>query len=152
MNIDIAVCLPREAETVALLRSTITDALRLFGATDDCIDDIKLAVSEAATNVIDHAGDEDEYEVAVHVDDLQCAISVKNSGRGFDSSTLDGGMPSQDSARGRGIAIMHAIMDNFDLTSAPETGTIVHLVKNLTVRPDSPLGRLRQKSSRNNRS
>lgn len=143
MNIDIAVCLPREAESVSLLRSSITDTLRRFGVADDCIDDIRLAVSEAATNVIDHADVEDDYEVAVHLDNRRCAISVKNAGRGFDASTLDGGMPSHDSPRGRGIAIMHSVMDSVDLTSAPEAGTIVHLVRNLTVRPDSPLARLR---------
>jgi serine/threonine-protein kinase RsbW len=143
VEINMAVCLPRDAETVPLVRSAIAQTLRVFGADEDCVYEVSLAVSEACTNVVTHASGDDEYEVVIHVNESRCSIDVKDTGAGFDSSSLTDAMPSPDSARGRGVAIMRAVMDNVDLTSSPEAGTIVHLVRNLTVRKDSPLLRLR---------
>ena len=36
-------------------------------------------------------------------------------------------------------AIMGAVMDHVEFRSEPEAGTVVHLVKELTFRPDAPL-------------
>ena len=129
-----AVCLPQEAETVGLVRAAITNTLRVFGVDDECIDDIRLAVSEACTNVVQHAAGEDEYEVVVHVENGTCSVSVKNTGQGFDASSLTGVLPGPESARGRGVAIMQAVMDGVEFRSTPEQGTIVHLVRDLTFR------------------
>ena len=52
MHLDVAVCLPRESETVSLIRTVVTHALRTLGVTSSCIDDVRLALSEAATNVV----------------------------------------------------------------------------------------------------
>ena len=147
MKIEISLCLPREAETVALVRSTVTNTLLMFGVTDECAEDVRLAVSEAATNVILHAGSADEYEITVTVDDEQCVIRVKNTGDGFDAASLQGVMPSTDSARGRGVAIMHAVMDAVDMVSTPEEGTVVHLVRDIQVSPEGPLARLRSRAA-----
>ena len=137
-----AVCLPKEAETVSLIRSATAHILETFGVTADCAEDILLALSEACTNVIDHASTDDEYEVQVRVEDEQCAISVKNTGTGFDAAGLSGAIPDPHSARGRGVAIMRAVMDTVDFDSDPEAGTIVHLVRALIMRNDAPMGRL----------
>lgn len=145
MLIEMAVCLPQEAETVALVRAAIADTLSLIGVDDGCIDDIRLAVSEACTNVIEHAAGDDEYEVSVQVDAGQCTINVKNTGSGFDAASLSGVMPDALSARGRGVAIMQAVMDVADFNSSSESGTIVHLVRSLSFRPDGPLPRIQRK-------
>jgi serine/threonine-protein kinase RsbW len=134
--------LPKEAETVALVRSSVTGTLLMLGVEEDCAEDIRLALSEACTNVVQHASSDDEFEVTVQVDAQHCAISVKNTGDGFDGAALRGVMPGGDSLRGRGVAIMHAVMDTADFTSSPESGTIVHLVRDLTVKDASPLARL----------
>ena len=134
MRIDVAVCLPQEAETVALIRGAVTSTLSLFGVDDECVEDIRLALSEACTNVIEHAHATDEYEVRVQMDDNQCEISVKNNGNGFDFAALEGQMPGGESARGRGVAIMRAVMDQVRFSSEPREGTIVHLVKREPVR------------------
>lgn len=99
-----------------------------------------LALSEACTNVITHAATEDEYEVQVRVDDQKCVISVKNTGNGFDAGQVTGIMPDPDSARGRGVAIMHALMDTVDFNSDSDGGTVVRLARNLTLRADAPVG------------
>lgn len=148
MRLDVAVCLPRDSETVALVRAAITNTLTLFGVTDECVEEIRLALSEACTNVVEHASVDDEYEVRVLVDEDRCEISVTNKGNGFDARALTGVMPDGDSARGRGVAIMHALMDNVEFRSEPEAGTIVRLVKRLSVRADGPMARLRRDTRR----
>lgn len=145
MNVDVALCLPRDAETVGLVRKVTADALMTFGVAESCIDDILLALSEACTNVLDHAAVEDEYEVRVQVDVERCELSIKNTGNGFDAHQLADVMPDGDSPRGRGVAIMRAVMDHVNFVSEPEAGTIVHLVKGLSVRDGGPLARLRER-------
>lgn len=144
MNLKFAVCLPRDAETVGIVRGVVANALRSFGVTPGCVEDISLALSEACTNVIEHAAADDLYEVHLEVDETHCAISVKNTGIGFDSTALAGVMPGIDSPRGRGVAIMRAVMDQVEFSSEPETGTIVHLVKTLSVDAGAPFARLRR--------
>lgn len=147
MKVDVALCLPREASTVSLIRGVVSHALARFGVTAPCVEDICLALSEACTNVIDHAAVDDEYEIRLQVDEQRCAISVKNTGNGFDATSLSGVMPGIDSARGRGVAIMKAVMDRVDFASEPETGTIVHLVKGLSFDGHGPLARLRRSAT-----
>lgn len=142
MKLKVEVCLPREAETVRLIRGVVRDAMVHFGVNQECTDDIQLALSEACNNVVDHATADDEYEVSVELEDDECSIAVKNVGGGFDAESLAGVMPDPSSARGRGVAIMRAVMDQVEFRSEPEAGDIVHLVKTLDLIPDGPLQRL----------
>ncbi len=146
MNLEVAVCLPRDAETVSLIRGVVANALRSFGVSGKCVDDIRLALSEACTNVIEHAADDDEYELRLMIDEQRCAMSVRNTGDGFDANALGGVMPDAASPHGRGVAIMRVLMDRVEFESEEQAGTIVHLVKDLTVDVDAPLARLHRRS------
>jgi len=142
--LDVAVCLPQEAQTVAVSRAVVREGLLALGVTQECVDDICLALSEACTNVVDHAVAEDEYEVRLRADEDRCFLSVKNTGPGFDAGSLGDTLPDPSSARGRGVAIMHAVMDHVAFGSEPEAGTIVHLVKTLAFEPGSLFDRSRR--------
>lgn len=148
MLLDVVVCLPKEAETVGLIRAVLKDGLSRFGVTGDCIDDILLALIEAGTNVVEHAVADDEYEVGLEIDEFNCAITIRNTGEDFDAAALGDLMPDPSSPRGRGVAIMRAVTDQVDLDSTPTAGTIVKLVKSLDVTPDGPLARVRDKHRR----
>lgn len=139
MNLKIALCLPRDGKTVALVRAVAMDALTRFGVTHECIDDVGLALSEACANVIRHADESDEYEVTLEVDNVRCAITVIDTGRGLDIGNLPGTMPEPSSLGGRGMALMRALTDEVDFVSEPASGTIVHLIKMLTLSPGAPL-------------
>lgn len=142
MELDVALSLPRDTETVSMVRALVVDNLRRLGVTEDCIDDIRLALSEAVTNVVQHATTEDDYEVRLQVRDLVCSVIVRDCGRGFDFESLGDAMPDPTSPRGRGVAIMRAVLDAVRFEPHPEQGTIAQLVKRLEVLPDSPLDRL----------
>jgi len=147
MDLDVTVCLPQEADTVWLVRNVVRHALNAFGVHEACIEDIALALSEACSNVIEHASSSDQYEVHLHVDEDVCELRVVNTGDdGLDAGQLAGVMPGASSASGRGVAIMRAVMDIVDFRSEPEIGTIVHLVKGLTLREDGLMARLRNRT------
>lgn len=146
MELDIALCLPREAETVGIVRDVAVAALVRLGVTRDCTEDIRLALSEACTNVVDHSTVDDEYEVRLQVTGHTCEVRVVDTGRGFDVVSLSDAPVPTDSPRGRGIRLMHALTDGIAFDSRPEAGTIVHLVKELEVVPNSPLGRLARRA------
>lgn len=143
LKIEVALCLPRDAASVAVARDVTMAALTQLGVDAECVDDIRLAVSEASANVIEHAGSGDEYEVRLDITEKVCEIRVVDSGHGFDFESLGDEMPDPMSPRGRGLALMHALVDGVDFVSAPESGTVVRLVKWLDLGPGSPLGRLR---------
>ena len=142
MEIEIALSLPREAETVAIVRDVGVGALTRLGVERNCIEDIRLALSEACTNVVDHSNADDEYEVRLQVNNTTCEVRVVDTGRGFDAVQLMNEPAPVDSPRGRGLTLMHALVDTIHFTSEPEAGTIVHLVKSLEVEPGGPLARL----------
>ena len=142
MKLDVAVCLPQESESVGVIRRVITGALSTFGVTEASVDDVALALSEACTNVVDHAADDDEYEVRVLMVDDLLTISVKNTSGEVDAASLEGKLPDETSVDGRGVAIMRALMDRVDFMSERESGTIVRLQKRLEADPDGPLARL----------
>ena len=144
MKLEVALSLPQEAETVAIVRAMVANTMKSLGVTDSCVDDVVLALSEACTNVVEHAAPQDEYVVRLELDDHRCAISVTNTGTGFDAEGLGDEPAGVDSERGRGVAIMHAVMDHVSFRSEPERGTIVHLVKTIDIDPDGPIARIRR--------
>ncbi len=129
-------------QSVGIVRDVAVMAPQRLGVTSDCAEDIGLAVSEACTNVIDHSGADDEYEVKLDVDGDRCEVRAIDAGRGFDVGELTSARPDPGSPRGRGVLLMRALVDSSDFRSEPEAGTIVHLVKALDLDPAGALSRL----------
>ena len=139
MEIDFVLCLPREGSSVPVVRHICGDALRTLGIEDESVHAIELAVTEACTNVLDHAsGGEEEYEVTFSVSDDKVVIKVTDEGSGFDHQrSRPWALPSDES--GRGILLMSMLVDDLRFVSKPDEGTIVHLEKTLRLREDSVL-------------
>lgn len=83
---DVEFCLvfPRESLSVPVMRRVLGDTLSRLGIDDGCIDDLLLAVTEACTNVLRHAGPGRRYELVAHVGSQRCLLEVVDSGRGID--------------------------------------------------------------------
>jgi serine/threonine-protein kinase RsbW len=135
-------CLPRDSSTLSVVRHITASALEELGVVSEEIGDVILALTEAAANVVKHSGADDQYEVHLVIENNTCEIRVVDSGRGFDSDSLGVNMAGPSEERGRGMALMAALVDSVRFESRPEAGTIVHLVKDLELRPDGPLRRL----------
>lgn len=143
MDMRFSLALPRDALSIPVIRRVVGDALRGLGVAEDCVDDVLVAASEACTNVVQHARATGEYEVTGHVDDGTCMLKITDWGRGPRPAPApappDRGVLSES---GRGIKIMRALVDDLDIDSSPDRGTVVHLRKRLTWRDGALVGRL----------
>ncbi len=128
MEINLELQLPRDEQSIPVVRHLCRHALKEVGVDPDCGADIEVALSEACTNVLKHAGPGEEYGVNFTLDQDHCAISVIDSGHGFDGRSARSD-PSAE--RGRGIELMRALVDRVNFESTPEAGTVVHLEKQL---------------------
>jgi serine/threonine-protein kinase RsbW len=162
---DVRFCLvfPRESLSIPVMRRVLGDTLSRLGVDEDSVSDLLLAVTEACTNVLRHAGPGRRYEVVVKVGRNRCVLQVLDSGRGMDPSRLHAARRrhlrrppvrpvtlltrrvtdvSQLAESGRGMAIMRACVDNVSLRSEPGQGTVVQLRKRIELRDDAPLANL----------
>ena len=142
MEIKFTLLLPRDALSVPVVRRVLDSSMRTLGVNEDCLTDIEIALTEACTNVLDHAAAGDEYQVVAGLDDSRCVIEVVDTGRGFDAEHLGHSDADPSSEEGRGIQLIRALVDRVHFRSRPETGMIVHLEKDLEYNEGSPLQRL----------
>ena len=148
-QVTLSLQLPRDRLSVPVTRHLIRAAMHEVGVVAEDGDAVELAVTEACANVIDHSGPGDAYDVAVTISPTACHIRVVDVGRGFDHRALTTPqMAGHDAEHGRGMALMHALVDQVRFESEPERGTMVHLVKLLTFDETSTARRLMREAAR----
>ncbi|MDQ1697727.1 MAG: serine/threonine-protein kinase RsbW [Frankiaceae bacterium] len=147
MEIKFTLLLPRDALSVPVVRRVLNSSMRTLGVEESCLADIEIALTEACTNVLDHANKGDEYQIVAGIDDSSCVIEVLDTGRGFDAEHLGHAEADPSAEEGRGIQLIRALVDRVHFRSRPETGMIVHLEKELVYTQDSPLQRLSERGT-----
>ncbi len=138
MDLTLRLALPREGKSVPVVRTILKHALHAIGVERDVIGDLELALTEACTNVLDHAGGTEEYEVVASINGAVCRIEVVDKGVGYDASAGfdDRGHDAED---GRGLALMKAVSDRVEVVRGTEEGTVVRIEKQLALRGDALL-------------
>jgi serine/threonine-protein kinase RsbW len=131
MRIQVVLTLPREAVSVPLARRTVSAALHSAGIDPDCLAEVEVALSEACTNVYNHANHGEIYEVVINISDDQLTMDVVDSGSGFGTHHVQGGMPEPTAEGGRGVALMTEFTDHAVFDSVTGEGGSVHLMKRL---------------------
>ncbi len=126
------VTLPAHRESLALLRHIMRgfrDAYEIGAAT---MDDIVLAISEAATNVVLHAygSRPGTLTVVAHMEDGRLHVLVRDHGAGI--------TPPDDTPRpGHGLALMDHVAATLEIVGGP-VGTDVLMTFDLTAGHDHP--------------
>ena len=148
-QVTLSLQLPRDRLSVPVTRHLIRAAMHEVGVVAEDGHAVELAVTEACANVIDHSGPGDAYDVAVTISPTACHIRVVDVGRGFDHQALTTPqMAGHEAEHGRGMALMHALVDQVRFESEPERGTMVHLVKLLTFDETSTARRLMREAAK----
>ncbi|MEV6931158.1 ATP-binding protein [Dactylosporangium sp. NPDC051485] len=142
MRLQFSLELPRDAARVRDARRTLDGALAGAGVTQECRDDIRLALTEACGNVVSHASLATQYHIDVTVDGGLCVIEVTDDGGGFDPQrvpAVDAEPAPEEPARlpesGRGLHVLAAVVERLDVVSVEDTGTLVRFSKHLTWDP-----------------
>jgi anti-sigma regulatory factor (Ser/Thr protein kinase) len=136
LNHTLRLTLPARAENIAVVRQALAGVAGALGATDKLVDDIKTAVSEAATNVVAHAypeGEEGPLEVCATLTGRNLEILVRDRGTGIQPRPVDGESPSLRV----GLALIGALTDSFSVSGEEGQGTEVKLVFDLYRDADS---------------
>jgi serine/threonine-protein kinase RsbW len=113
--------IPARPEYITLCRLALTGIGRLRALSDELLADLKLALTEAASNSVRHAyGGRDVGVVEISYELLpdRLVIEVTDEGGGFDP-TEAAGPPDELSEGGLGIAIIRAIADEVQIAARP---------------------------------
>jgi anti-sigma regulatory factor (Ser/Thr protein kinase) len=134
VNIQFSVRLPTDAQSVPLVRGLLRQALAYLDVVSECVEEVVLALTEACANVVQHASEHEEYEVDVAIDDLVCRISVLDFGEGFDATAAHNEARSALEG-GRGLVLMHALVDQLAFVQDADGRHRVTLEKQLITAP-----------------
>jgi serine/threonine-protein kinase RsbW len=119
--VTVRLTIPARAEYITLCRLALTGIGRLRELSDELLADLKLALTEAASNSVRHAyGDKDPgvVEIAYELFPDRLVIEVTDEGEGFDPAQAEVNAV-EFSEGGLGIAIIRAIADEVEIGAQP---------------------------------
>ncbi len=119
---DIRLTLPANPQNVVYIRHVVAELAAGQGLPQDVVDDVKLAVTEACTNVVRHAYDSEDgqLDVSVEPQDAELTITITDRGRGLRPS------PNSDGC-GLGLPLMAALASALEFEPAGEQGSRVRM-------------------------
>ena len=135
MNPDLELTLPARAENVAVVRHAFGGLGDVLDVPDQTLSDIKLAVTEACTNVVVHAYPDREGALGVRaaVDDRRLTVVVVDTGRGI--------LPRPDSpGLGLGLPLIATLAESLELGTGPSDETEVRMTFDLDGAQTETLG------------
>ena len=115
---DIRLTLPARPENVAVVRQVVDALAEALALPDSVSEDMRLAVTEACSNVVRHAYNGEEGTIDVIVQPIEDAleVTVSDAGRGVG--------PSPDSAGpGLGLSLIAALTDTLEVERSLESGS-----------------------------
>jgi serine/threonine-protein kinase RsbW len=124
----IELTVPAKAQYLSSIRQLAFDAAQSASLGEDETQDFNLAVIEAATNAIRHSKC-DRITVAFTTDADGVTARVIDKGCGFKFNARRRNFPSPEKQGGRGIPLMHNLVDSVKVESRADCGTEVVLVK-----------------------
>jgi len=115
---DIRLTLPARAQNVTVVRHVVAALAESLGFPSKLVEDIRLAVTEACTNVVRHAyiGTEGPLDVSIAPHERGMTIVVSDRGRGLQPN------PGSDGP-GLGLPLIAALADELDIEHGPDAGS-----------------------------
>lgn len=119
---DVRLSMPALAENVALVRHVVGAVAEAVRLSPQAVENVKLAVTEACTNVVRHAyaGDEGPLHVAAEPDGGWLTVVVSDRGNGLRQS------PDRDGP-GLGLPLIAALADTLEIGPGPQRGSVLRM-------------------------
>jgi serine/threonine-protein kinase RsbW len=128
-NSDVRLTLPARPENIPVIRHVLGAFAEALQLPPDLVEDMRLAVTEACSNVVRHAYDRDRpgpIDVLVRPDGDRLHVIVSDRGRGMG--------PSPDiEGPGLGLPLIAALADSLEVQEAPTRGNRLRM--SFTSRP-----------------
>lgn len=119
---DLVLSLPARAENVAVVRHAFGGLGEALAVSEQLLSDIKLAVTEACTNVVIHAYPDTEgpMEIRAALGDEELSVIVRDEGRGV--------VPRADSpGLGLGLPLIATLTESLELGTGDDNATEVRM-------------------------
>jgi serine/threonine-protein kinase RsbW len=134
---DSRLCLeiPVSSRFLHVAANFVRSASVLYGCDEDAMEAIEIAAMEGVENVIDHARLDSRARIKIFVEfeNEQVIVEIRDRGvpwpREVLSGTVGHEMPPAESPRGRGLAMMRALMDQVTTQMSPDGEKILRLMK-----------------------
>ena len=107
-------------------------AIEQLNVDKEDIEDIKVAVSEACTNAIKHSLD-NKFSVEYTIFENGLTITIIDSGKGYDVDSIDVPNLEEPKESGLGLFIIQSLMDEVEIKSNINYGTVIKMTKYLGV-------------------
>lgn len=123
-------------ESVDTAEEVVLDAARELGFQEEIQQQIGMAVRESVVNAVVHGNCYNRHKkirVSVSKAPDRLTVTVADEGKGFDINSLSDPLAKENLLNqcGRGIFLMKAFMDEFQVRALKPTGTEFRLVKYL---------------------
>jgi serine/threonine-protein kinase RsbW len=123
--------IPAKPEYITLVRLALTGLAGLRPLPDETVGDLKLAVTEAASNSVRHAyaNGDGVVDIVYELQDDRLVVEVADNGQGFIHPPREDARSDLDEG-GLGIAIIQALADEFEVGAGPDgAGSRLRFVK-----------------------
>ena len=132
---DLCLAVDPVVSALAGARDLVRSFLRGFGLPEQTVFDVVLSVQEACKNAIRFSGSERPVDVTVSVRAGEVGFVIRDHGVGFAPRPIElGTHPDPGDAQGRGLFLMHCLMDDLEITR--DRGAIVRARKTVSSAPD----------------
>jgi serine/threonine-protein kinase RsbW len=122
---------PGKPDYVGTMRLTLSSIASNMGFDIESIEDIKVAVSEACTNIVCHSHPDFDftYDVTCEITDDKLNITVEDNGKGYDTRQYVEPTLGEAKEGGLGLFIIKALMDEVEVKSKIGAGTHIRMTK-----------------------
>jgi serine/threonine-protein kinase RsbW len=120
---DVTLVVPAVPDSIAVIRQTVSGICEALGADARTVGDVKLAATEACTNVVLHAysdGDAGTIELGAYAHDDELRLLVRDRGAGMTPAPMAGGL-------GLGLPLIAALTSTLTIVEPDDGGTEVSM-------------------------
>ncbi|MDP9256526.1 MAG: ATP-binding protein [Actinomycetota bacterium] len=131
---DVSLIVPAVPDSIAVIRQTVSGICEALGADSRAVGDIKLAATEACTNVVLHAyanGDAGTIEVDAYAAEDELRLLVRDHGAGMTPAPMADGL-------GLGLPLIAALTSTLTIVEPEAGGTEVSMTFSLREATSDP--------------
>jgi len=111
---------PSDLSQIARVRRLVEHVALEAGASEERVFDLKVAVSEACANAIEHSAEQDEVDVRARIEDHRVVFEVCGGG----AFQLDRPGRDRSEHRGMGLPLMVRLMDEVRIQRHPRSTSV----------------------------